>query len=311
MAQHDTGHRTWKVTNEGQADLHLKFSSSTCSCTIANLERGKEATVKPGESTTVELKWETKDNNGKYQKSATITTDDLERPALAFIVDGQVRPAVVTIPPDSLLNFLTISNDEPARTMRVAVFSPDKPDMKITAVKTSRPDLVVATHQPMNSEELATLQKMEVKGGHRIDVEIKSGMPLGAFRDEVIVETDHPLQHTLKLIVLGKMTGPITVVPERLRLHDVQSERGGQGEVTLLVRGMKETHFQVMQKPESFQVDITPSNQSTKAGKYRVKVTIPPGTRSEEIEDQIIIKTDHPQADELRIPIEVYIKNAG
>ena len=109
------------------------------------------------------------------------------------------------------------------------------------------------------------------------------------------------------------MTGPISVSPDRLRLVNVTSSRGGSGEVTLLVRGGKPTKFEVIQKPEKLNVDVEPNETPTLKGRYRVNVTVPPGTASGQIQGLIVIKTDNPKAAELKIPVNILVlgENAG
>ena len=147
---------------------------------------------------------------------------------------------------------------------------------------------------------------MKVKGGYRVEINVKPGLPLGSFREEVIVETDHPREPELRLTVFGKVVGPITMIPEHLRMLNVNSSDGGRGEVTLIVRGLRATQFSVEHKPEKVKVDIAPTD-GTSQGKYRLTVTVPPGTPPEEIEDQIVLKTDHPQAAVVTIPVTIFI----
>ena len=62
MAHHEQGSHTWLITNDGEADLEIWIvGKPTCSCTIAKLEGGKTATIKPGVSTTIDLEWNTKE----------------------------------------------------------------------------------------------------------------------------------------------------------------------------------------------------------------------------------------------------------
>ena len=41
MAQETTGEKVWTITNEGPGDLLLKKGTSTCSCTIVELQGGR------------------------------------------------------------------------------------------------------------------------------------------------------------------------------------------------------------------------------------------------------------------------------
>ena len=45
-------------------------------------------------------------------------------------------------------------------------------------------------------------------GHHLSDLEFKHGMPLGTFREELVIETDHPDQHRYQLVLAGVASGP-------------------------------------------------------------------------------------------------------
>ena len=114
-----------------------------------------------------------------------------------------------------------------------------------------------------------------------------------------------------RLKIIGTVTGPISVSPDRLRLVNVTSSRGGSGEVTLLVRGGKPTKFEVIQKPEKLNVDVEPNETPTLKGRYRVRVTVPRGTPPGKIDETITIKTDNPKAAELKIPVNILVLGAN
>ena len=308
MSQHSTGKHTWNIKNVGAADLELWMEGKpTCSCTIAKLENGQKAVVRPGESTAIELEWNTKDfERDNYSQGATFGTNDPDRPTFHLTVAGKVAPAVIVYPTPTI-QFPTISNEE-SHHARLAVFSPDRPGLKLTKLATSKPGLIVAEAAPMTPEEA---KQLKTEAGYRVSVEIKPGMPQGAFQEEVVIQTDHPKQPEVKLSLAGIMIGPISVVPEGLRIPDVSGLKGAQRELTLLVRGDHQTHFEVAHAPAKLQVAIARDDSPTFKGRYRMTVTVPPGTPVGPIKDSIILKTDHPQAREVKIPVNIRVSRSG
>jgi hypothetical protein len=299
--------KDWTVRNEGKADLALTIGPPACSCTVANFANGtNKTTIKPGEATTIHLTFETRENNGGYHKSATLVTNDPTHPTLEFAADGIVRPSVVLYPPEPTVNFMEIANDTDDHHTKVALYSPDQPDMKITQIKSSRPDQVVVTQEPLPAEDC---KQLKVDKGIRINVQVKGTMSLGIFREEVVLKTDHPKQPEVRLTVNGKMVGPIMAMPERLRMIPVSSRDGATGELKLTVRGLRPTTFQVEHNPEKFQVAVTPADPVKRPGQYRLTVKVPPGLPTGLIIDDIVLKTDHPKAGELKIPIDVSIED--
>ena len=95
-------------------------------------------------------------------------------------------------------------------------------------------------------------------------------------------------------------------------MSSVSSREGATSNVTLLVRGGRATKFEVVHKPEKIEVTIEPNETPTQKGRYRLIVNVPPGTApGPVVEDMIIIKTDHPRASEIKIPVWIVITGSG
>jgi hypothetical protein len=307
MSQRTKKTHSWVFHNEGKADLELWLGGTTCKCTVAKLkaleDSGERIKLKPGESTTIDLEWDSKEVSGEFSQEAKINTNDPERPMVPLIAKGKVHPAIIVIPGDRVAAMTNVSSDEPKK-MNIALYAPEQPKLKLLKIATSKPDLIVVNPIPLSETEL---KQLNVTGGYRLEVEVKPGMPLGSFRDEVVIETDNKLEPEVRLKVTGNVTGPISVLPNRLRLVNVTSNRGGAGEVTILVRGGKPTKFEVTRKPDKLNVEIASSDTSKLKGSYRLTVTVPPGTPSGRIEDTIILKTDNPKAAEVKIPVNILV----
>lgn len=298
--------KEWAIRNDGEADLILTKGPTPCSCTIADFENGKDTiTLKPGERITLHLTFETRDYNGAYRKPATVVTNDMLHPTLEFVGEGTVRPAVMLYPPEKTINYVEISNDTDEHPAGVALYSVDRPDIAIAGLDSSRPGEVVVSHEPMTAEDCKGLG---IEKGHRINVNVTSAMPLGVFREEVVIKTDHPKQPELRLTVTGKMVGPISTTPDRVWMVPVSSRQGATKAIILTVRGSRATTFEVAKKPEKFQVEVTPRDESNQDGQYRLTVTVPPGLPSSTIMEEIVLKTDHPKASELKIPVDIVIE---
>lgn len=306
MSQHDKGMHTWRIKNTGEADLELWMKGKpTCSCTIAKLENNQKAVVQPGKLTTIDLEWNTKDFHDDYSQGAEFGTNDPLHPTFYLTIKGKVHPPVVVYPPE-MIQFPTISNEETQRRA-IAIFSADRPKLKVTKVTSSRPDVIVATVKPMTPEEAKPLK---VEAGYQILIEIKPGMPQGQFLEELVIRTDHPKRPEVRVSMGGKVIGPISIFPPGLRMRDVTSREGASRDLNLMVRGGKETHFQVVSKPENMEVAIASDDRPGMKGHYRVKVTVPPGTAGT-IAGEIVLKTDHPLVSEVKIPVDILVSRSG
>jgi hypothetical protein len=261
--------------------------------------------IKPGDSTEIELEWNTKELLGEFSKHATIGTNDPGRPEFMLNVHGMVHSPIEVLPTpqEGVVTLGDVSNDRP-REFSLAVYSPEHPEMKIHKVTTSKPDFISATLVTLGPKEL---QGLKAKGGYQVKVEFKPGMPLGTFREELIIETDNPDRPKLQLVLAGVASGPISLLPSVLRMVAVDAKEGSSGQMTLLVREGRPTIFKLLRKPDKIDVSITPNDTPTLKGRYRVTVTVPPGTPAGLIEDDIVFQTDHPNARELKIPVNIVV----
>jgi len=148
------------------------------------------------------------------------------------------------------------------------------------------------------------LSSGELKAGYKVNLHVLPGFPIGLMREEVVIHTDHPLRPEIKLTVVGTVSGPVSVVPDRLRMVTVKSKDGAAGEVTLLVRGGQEAKFEVAQKPEKLEVAVEPTEAK---GRYRMKVQVPKGTPSGLIDGEIVLKSDVPGVAELKVPVSFLV----
>ncbi|AMV36577.1 DUF1573 domain-containing protein [Planctomyces sp. SH-PL62] len=303
MGQQQTGKKSWKLTNEGDADLQIWKGTSTCMCTVAKLQKeGDKLTLKPGESTDIDIEWKTNFVTGDFHKGANIETNDPDHPTFPLFVHGKINPPVVVIPGDTI-DLGAINSDEP-KTVFVAVYSPDRPETKITEINTSKPDYFKTDVESMSASEL---ESGGLKAGNKINLHVQPGFPLGTMREEIVIHTDHPLRPEIKLTVVGSVSGPISVVPDRLRMVTVKSKEGASGEVRLLVRGGKEAHFDVAQKPEKLEVSVEPIDPVGAKGRYLMKVSVPKGTAPGLIDGEILLKSDLPGVAELKVPVSFLV----
>jgi hypothetical protein len=304
------GSHTWQFKNVGRGPLEIWLDRTSCSCTVAELktEEGqpqKRVTIPPGGSAPLELTWEARTwTHVKFGQTATIGTNDPDQPTVDLAIVGRII-APVTAEPSETVSFSEISAEEPHR-QTIAIVSYDRPEVKLTRVLSSKAGLIVAEARPMTPEEL---RQRKVKSGYHLTVEVKPGLSPGRFTEEVLVETDHPNRPELRLAVVGRTIGPISLDPSGLVMPSVSSRVGASRDLKLTVRGAEPTHFEVASKPEKLRVAIVPDDKPGANGRYRVTVTVPPGTSPGVLVDPIVLKTDHPKMHEVKIPVRIYVSS--
>ena len=310
MAQESEGKYGWIFQNKGKGILELRNLGTDCSCTIAQIGKtdaqGKTMLpVDPGKEERVELTWNTRQINGAYKKSAKIGTNDPRQPFVMLSVEGKVYPAVQVIPADSVLSFQTISNDEPA-VRKAFIFSKDRPELQVTRLVSDNPAELEVKSRPMTAEELAAI---DIKAGIALEMTFKPSGELGEFRHEVLAEIDHPDKREVRLQVVGTVTGPVTFSPSRAIIHNATSSDGGSVNLIVWVRGRTGTKITLEQAPAGIDATFTeiahpPDIPGTR---YRMTVRVAPGTDPGQIQGELLLKTDHPQAAQIRVPVDALV----
>jgi hypothetical protein len=254
----------------------------------------------------IELEWRARKRiNDAFAQSATIGTNDPTWPSFTLRINGWVSAPVVAVP--EMVNLTPLYNGA-TRRVDIAVFSPDRPDLAISDIVSSRPDLIAVAMKPLAPDELA---KLRAKAGYRLGVEIKPGMPLGWMSESLLVHTNHPDRPALDIHITGVVTGPISAVPARLSLRIGGARARGSRDVMLLVHDGRETHFDVVHTPVAVGVSIASAAAPAGKRRYRLTVTTVAEGKAGRGSDSIILRTDHPKAGEVAIPVHFAARRAG
>ncbi len=316
MPQRSKGTHTWTFKNGGEGVLELSKGPSTCSCTIANFKSEKDVLVlEPGKSTEINLTWETREFDGKFEKSATINVvGDADRSQVIFAVEGTVKPSMAIMPKERTLSFGDVPNDA-SRKVSFALASSDMPEFKILTVTSSQPDAFNIETVPLPDDERQQLNWTTMTGGFKVNVELKPSKELGSFNEEIIVTTDHPKVAEIRLSAGGRRSGPVSIVPQVVQMHNIAPADGGVQTLMVIVRNGEDTTLEVLDAPENVKVEIASadlkSGSAVKVRQFRVTVTVPPGTPSGVISGEITLKSNHPRAERLKIPVDISVLSSN
>jgi hypothetical protein len=77
------------ITNDSAKDLAIKDTTTSCGCTVSEI---KNKLLKPGESTTVSIKLDTKGYTGDMQQFVYVNTDSMDKPIIRLTVKAKVLP---------------------------------------------------------------------------------------------------------------------------------------------------------------------------------------------------------------------------
>src|SRR4029078_11193320 len=112
--------------------------------------------VKPNQTTTIPVTWETKTFEHEYTKNVTIGTNDPSRQFFTLNVHGVVYPPVSVYPPE-MITLNGISNEEKTYAT-VAIYSRDMGAMKLTKVSPGRPAIFKTNQTPLTKKDREQLR---------------------------------------------------------------------------------------------------------------------------------------------------------
>jgi hypothetical protein len=319
------GRHIFVLKNTGNAPLELKAGSTSCKCTLSEID---EKPVPPGGEGHVTVQWNPHGYHGNFHQTANVTTNDPDRPTIELTVTGRVTTAASVTPGELVLSRIAAS-EQGKGTVKIYGFLPQK--MEITGHEFS--DSSNAANFDVKFSPLTSDQLKEEEGatsGVLAEVTVKPGLPLGPFRQKIVVKTSLPQAPSLEFSVTGKIVSEITLVGRGWRETDgvldlgpVDSKEGLERTLVLVARGIQENklEFHVAEAfPDVLRVEIgKPTSVQRDTVTYiqtPLTVKIPPGSRpanhlgSEESKyGRIILQTNNPRVPQVRIYVNFAVKD--
>ena len=322
MGDDATKSHSFIFSNEGDDTLALTKGDTTCRCTLVNLE---QTDIPPGESAAVKVQWNAKNLAGPYRQSATIFTNDPERSRVTLTITGRITAALRVTPSDLVFSHLSVG--EPATgEVRLYCYLPQK--LEITGHKLKdgeSAELFEVTYRPLASDQFK--DEPDVKSGCLVTIAIKSGLPLGAFRQRILLTTNLKDSPTVEIPVEGTVDSDISIIGRGwndkngvLTMGTVSGREGAEQTVMLACRGSysKDVTYKVAHvAPGLLKVEL---GKRAEVSRGKVSLTpltiqIPKGSHpanhlgSEQGDfGRITIETDHPQAPQLRILVRFAVE---
>ncbi|MCG3147755.1 MAG: hypothetical protein PCFJNLEI_01196 [Verrucomicrobiae bacterium] len=195
-----TGKFTFR--NAGDGVLQVQKPTSTCGCTVPSVTPD---TYKPGEKGEVTFTLNLSNARGPFEKHITVPSNDPQNPAVKLTVKAEVKPIFEVSPPQVSLGDLQRGE---TRTVTIQVKRLDGKRLAITKTAAAQDFITVkATAQPADSAPGQAAQ---------VTVEAKAGDQPRRFSDMLNVYTDGASEPALRIPIIGRVLGDITLQPEAL-----------------------------------------------------------------------------------------------
>ncbi len=311
----------FKIRNDGGSSLKLIKGSTTCKCTVSDLDTDM---LEPGKTAEVKLEWDAKTSDAEFEQSAQINTNDPRRPTINLTVHGKVIDVIRPDRFDITFNDLS-ANDSASASVNIYAFRTT--DLKIEKHELSDPELAklaTISFVPLSAEELA--REPTAKGGMKMKVDLPSGLPFGDINATVSITTDQNLQSPMQIHLIGNvstdvlLSGPKTISDKMLvNLGTLNRAEPTKHTVYIRVKGPHRESTEVkIAKTEpatEFSAKVgEPNRDNPKIVLYPLTIEIPanatPVSRAADGAYALIhLTTTHPDVKEMTIKVRYIIKD--
>lgn len=308
------------IRNVGSAPLRLKVGQTSCKCTLGKVTGDA---IPPGGSTQVELEWSAKSDSGPFRQTATVQTNDPIQSQVELTVEGQIVDATGVMPPDLMFDKIAAGESKAAEVYVMAML---QDELTVSSAELSDPatrDKFDVRIEPVQRD---ALPNKLAKGGVRITVTAKPGLPIGRFDQWLSLRTNLPGEK-LEIPVIGRVVGDISMhgvvgwIEEQgvLVIGKVKSDKGTKSRVNVLVRGRDAANVKLDVKsvdPPELKINIgEPKQIKPELLHIPVEIEVPAGTRpmvrlntAQGEEARIVLSTTHPTIKELMLGVRFAVE---
>ena len=303
------------VRNVGEQPLTLEVVSTTCKCTVGDLEQNQ---VAPGEDTEVLLEWTAKTQAGPFRHGAGLQTNDPGNSRIELTVEGEVVESTSLIPADLYFGDIRVGETGSAEMFLISNL---QPEVEVMEYEFSDPKIADQVTLEMVPAEPGELPVPDAVSGVKIRATYQAGQSIGRFRGWLELHTNLKTAPKQSVLVAGSTIGDISIfgpgwVPKLglLRMGSVSSRTGTLVKLNIAVRGAS------AQATALELVEIDPPALGASLGEARViseelvhiplVVALPAGTapivRTGEPASSdafILLKSSNPDATEVRLRV--------
>ncbi len=310
----------FKIRNVGAQPLQVAVASTTCKCTVGDLEKNELA---PNEESDIRLEWTAKTPAGPFRHGATITTNDPRHSRVEFVVEGEVVESTSIVPPEMV--FLNVPTGESSEA-HVYVMSNLQPEVKVLDYKFSDEAMALQFDVQIIPVEKSELPSPEAMSGVKVVATYRAGKTIGRSNCWLELTTDIEKSPEQSILVAVSTVGDISVygpgwAPKLglLNMGSVRSEQGKKVRLNLAVRGdlAQATQLEVV-SADPVELKVTLGERqiiNEELVHIPLFVEIPPGTppmvrigEPASTDAQIILRSNHPQASEVQLRVHFTVE---
>ena len=278
---------SFQLRNEGNGELILEEPLAWCDATVSIVGPYK---VMPGEERTVQVTHNLLGKEGKWHKRIIIRSNDPENPESVLTIQGVAVPAVSLDPP--FLTFYDFKKGD-SLTRDVFLINNGPLDMEIISIRGS----ISGVSGTYVSEE-SSLEKK------KLQIVFDGSFPLGAFKETLIVNTDHPDYPSLRLPIFGWVKGSLIVNPSWCSLRVL--DPGDRPSQTILITKETGSELEIQSVVSQDQFLTTVLSTIVPGREFSLLIKLVEQADPKKNRSSVIVYTNIEEQPELVIPVKIY-----
>jgi hypothetical protein len=292
VAKGDAIEYSFKIRNEGKADLVINDVKPSCGCTLGKFDK----TIKPGEEGKITLTIDTKAFSGPISKTAVVLTNDPAKPQFSLALSAYVKPYVEVVP----YGYFRIQGLVGEELTSELILGSDEPDFKPGKIEVPQSYLTATLAPATEKDRLEGKGKTQWKITLKADKTAPAGIPGG----EVKVATGVAKQPEIVIKVSGVINESVGVLPSQVTFGTFDPKSGGiSREIDVISRNPKNAAFKVT-AAESGVPGVVAEVKTLDDKKAKVVVSIDPKViKKGPFDSWITIRTNDAIKGEIKIPL--------
>ena len=270
----------FSIQNVGNGELQIQRVVPSCGCTAsaASVDR-----VAPGKTADVTVDFDTSGFAGEKVKAVRVYTNDAERPVTMLTLRGTVQP-LVTVTPDRLALGELAQGSPVERDIEVQVRAGS--GLKVGKIQAFSPTLSVNSFVVKDGKASAK-------------VKFSADVPLGEFRDRIVVTLDGKTPRSVNVPIFAVVTGDLKLTPPTvsfgllegegdlvrtvrlqhrgsspLGVPEVRSSHAGVRAVVKAIQPGKEFEIEIRVNPKDVRKDLKAALEIVASGAVEKRVTL-------------------------------------
>lgn len=205
----DRGERrrhTFTIHNHTAQPVKLRVGSTTCKCTVGELE---EDTIQANAAGEVTLEWVARSYEPRFEQSATIETTDPVRPKIILSVSGQVLQLVQPIPQAVTLGDVPYGSE---RTKVFRIYSFQDADLSLVGYEFDQPETAeffALDWQPIDLTEAGA--PPGATAAVECTLRVAAGLPYGQVTQSIRITTDAEQSAVVELPLMGRVISDLVI----------------------------------------------------------------------------------------------------